>query len=120
MAKSTNENSVNVALKELMGMEDERQTQEEEEKRRREEEERQKREQEEQAKAQAFLGKAFFAAIAIILLILLTQFNSFVTPFIILTSVVLSLVGVFIGLLVTGTAFGVIMTGIGVISLAGE
>jgi len=76
-------------------------------------------EQEEQAKAQVFLGKAFFAAIAIILLILLTQFNSFVTPFIILTSVILSLVGVFIGLLVTGTAFGIIMTGIGVISLAG-
>jgi multidrug efflux pump subunit AcrB len=76
-------------------------------------------EQEEQAKAQAFLLKAFMAAIAIILLILLTQFNSFVTPFIILTSVVLSLVGVFIGLLVTGTAFGIIMTGIGVISLAG-
>ncbi len=76
-------------------------------------------EQEEQAKAQSFLGKAFFAAIAIILLILLTQFNSFVTPFIILTSVVLSLVGVFIGLLATGTAFGIIMTGIGVISLAG-
>ena len=76
-------------------------------------------EQEEQAKAQSFLSKAFFAAIAIILLILLTQFNSFVTPFIILTSVVLSLVGVFIGLLATGTAFGIIMTGIGVISLAG-
>jgi multidrug efflux pump subunit AcrB len=76
-------------------------------------------EQEEQAKAQAFLSKAFFAAIATILLILMTQFNSFVTPFIIITSVVLSLVGVFIGLLVTGTAFGIIMTGIGVISLAG-
>jgi multidrug efflux pump len=76
-------------------------------------------EQEEQAKAQAFLSKAFFAAIAIILLILMTQFNSFITPFIIITSVVLSLVGVFIGLLVTGTAFGIIMTGIGVISLAG-
>jgi multidrug efflux pump subunit AcrB len=76
-------------------------------------------EQEEQAKAQAFLSKAFFAAVAIILLILLTQFNSFITPLIILTAVVLSLVGVFIGLLTTGTAFGVIMTGIGVISLAG-
>jgi multidrug efflux pump subunit AcrB len=76
-------------------------------------------EQEEQAKAQSFLSKAFFACIAIILLILLTQFNSFITPFIILTCVILSLVGVFIGLLVTGTAFGIIMTGIGVISLAG-
>jgi len=76
-------------------------------------------EQEEQAKAQAFLSKAFFACIAIILLILMTQFNSFITPLIILTSVLLSLIGVFIGLLVTGTAFGIIMTGIGVISLAG-
>ncbi|MBW2439453.1 MAG: efflux RND transporter permease subunit [Deltaproteobacteria bacterium] len=76
-------------------------------------------EQEEQAKAQAFLSKAFFACIAIILLILLTQFNSFITPLIILSSVILSLIGVFVGLLVTGTAFGIIMTGIGVISLAG-
>jgi CzcA family heavy metal efflux pump len=76
-------------------------------------------EQEEQAKAQAFLSKAFFACIAIILLIMLTQFNSFITPLIILSSVILSLIGVFIGLLVTGTAFGIIMTGIGVISLAG-
>ena len=76
-------------------------------------------EQEEQAKAQTFLSKAFFACIAIILLILLTQFNSLITPLIILASVVFSLIGVFIGLLVTGTAFGIIMTGIGVISLAG-
>ncbi|MEJ2283970.1 MAG: efflux RND transporter permease subunit [Desulfobacterales bacterium] len=76
-------------------------------------------EQEEQAKAQAFLSKAFLACVAIILLILLTQFNSFITPLIILSSVILSLIGVFIGLLVTGTAFGIIMTGIGVISLAG-
>ncbi len=76
-------------------------------------------EQEEQAKAKDFLGKAFVATISVILLILLTQFNSFFIPVIILTSVVLSLIGVFTGLLVTGTAFGVIMTGIGVISLAG-
>jgi CzcA family heavy metal efflux pump len=76
-------------------------------------------EQQEQEKAQAFLSKAFVATLFIILIILLTQFNSFLTPFIILTSVVLSLIGVFVGLLVTGTAFGVIMTGIGIISLAG-
>jgi multidrug efflux pump len=76
-------------------------------------------EQEEQAKAQAFLSKAFFACIALILMILLTQFNSFVTPLIIMASVVFSLIGVFLGLLITGTAFGIIMTGIGVISLAG-
>ena len=76
-------------------------------------------EQQEQAKASDFLGKAFVATIFIIFLILVTQFNSFMTPFIILTSVILSLIGVFLGLLITDTAFGIIMTGIGVISLAG-
>lgn len=76
-------------------------------------------EQKEQDKAKAFLSKAFVAAIFIIFLILITQFNSLATPFIILTSVLLSLIGVFVGLLITGTPFGIIMTGIGVISLAG-
>ncbi len=76
-------------------------------------------EQEEQKKAQAFLSKAFVAALFIIFLILITQFNSAVVPLIIMTSVLLSLIGVFFGLLVSGLAFGVIMTGIGVISLAG-
>jgi CzcA family heavy metal efflux pump len=76
-------------------------------------------EQKEQDKAKAFLSKAFLATIAIILLVLMTQFNSFVTPLIIVTSVLLSLIGVFLGLLITGKPFGVIMTGIGVISLAG-
>ncbi len=76
-------------------------------------------EQREQEKAQSFLAKAFVTAVFLIFLILITQFNSFATPFIIMTSVLLSLIGVFTGLLVTGTAFGVIMTGIGVISLAG-
>ncbi|MCF8127638.1 MAG: efflux RND transporter permease subunit [Deltaproteobacteria bacterium] len=76
-------------------------------------------EQEEQAKSAAFLSKAFVAALFIIFLVLVTQFNSFMMPFIILTSVLLSLIGVFLGLLITDTAFGVIMTGIGVISLAG-
>ncbi|MCU0595636.1 MAG: efflux RND transporter permease subunit, partial [Desulfobacterota bacterium] len=50
---------------------------------------------------------------------MLAQFNSFTSPVIIMTSVLMSLIGVFMGLLVTGTAFGIIMTGIGVISLAG-
>jgi multidrug efflux pump len=76
-------------------------------------------EQREQEKAQTFLSKAFVATLFLIFIILITQFNSFLTPFIILTSVLLSLIGVFLGLLVTGTAFGIIMTGIGVISLAG-
>ena len=76
-------------------------------------------EQREQEKAQAFLSKAFMAAIFIIFFILLAQFDSFAAPMIIMTSVLMSLIGVFMGLLVTGTAFGIIMTGIGVISLAG-
>lgn len=76
-------------------------------------------EQKEQEKSKVFLSKAFVAALFIIFLILMTQFNSSVTPFIILTSVLLSLIGVFFGLLVTGMAFGIIMTGVGVISLAG-
>jgi CzcA family heavy metal efflux pump len=76
-------------------------------------------EQREQEKAQSFLSKAFLATIFIILIILMTQFNSLITPMIILTSVLLSLIGVFLGLIMTGTAFGIIMTGIGIISLAG-
>jgi len=76
-------------------------------------------EQQEQADAQAFLSKAFVATLFIIFLILVTEFNSLVTPLIILTSVFLSLVGVFFGLLITGRPFSVTMTGIGCISLAG-
>jgi len=76
-------------------------------------------EQREQEKAQAFLIKAFAATLFLIAIILITQFNSVATPLIILTSVLLSLIGVFLGLLVTDTAFGIIMTGIGGISLAG-
>lgn len=76
-------------------------------------------EQQEQEKAQAFLGKAFAGAVLLILLVLLCQFNSLGAPFIILTSVAMSLIGVFLGLLVTNMAFGVIMTGVGVVSLAG-
>lgn len=76
-------------------------------------------EQEEQAKAQDFLSKAFLAVLFLIFLVLITQFNSIIPALIILVSVLLSLIGVFFGLLVTGTAFGIIMTGIGVISLAG-
>ncbi|WP_291320693.1 efflux RND transporter permease subunit, partial [Desulfonatronospira sp.] len=76
-------------------------------------------EQEEQAKAKDFLSKAFFGVLMLIFLILITQFNSIIPALIILTTVLLSLIGVFTGLLVTGMAFGIIMTGIGVISLAG-
>lgn len=76
-------------------------------------------EQEEQRKASEFLTRAFIGALFLIFIVLVTQFNSITTPFIILTAVILSLGGVMVGLLITGTAFGVIMTGVGVLSLAG-
>ncbi|KAF1075304.1 efflux RND transporter permease subunit [Halodesulfovibrio sp. MK-HDV] len=76
-------------------------------------------EQEEQRKASEFLTEAFVATIFLIFLVLVAQFNSMATPFIILTSVLLSLIGVFGGLLICGMPFGVVMTGVGVISLAG-
>ncbi len=73
----------------------------------------------EQAESQRFLGNAFLIAVFLIAIVLVAQFNRYDLPFIILTSVILSLVGVLWGLVITGTAFGVIMTGLGVISLAG-
>jgi multidrug efflux pump len=76
-------------------------------------------EDEEQKEAEAFLGKAFGVALFLIAIILLTQFNSFYSASLILSAVVMSTVGVLIGLLVTGQPFGIIMTGIGVIALAG-
>jgi multidrug efflux pump subunit AcrB len=73
----------------------------------------------EQRESQEFLGNAFLIAVFLILVVLVTQFNRFDLPFIILASVILSLIGVLWGLILTGTSFGIIMTGIGVISLAG-
>ncbi len=72
-----------------------------------------------QEEAQSFLVKAFLIALLSIFLILVIQFNSVGQPFIIMTAVVVSLVGVFIGLIVYAMPFGIVMTGIGVISLAG-
>ncbi len=76
-------------------------------------------EQEEQAKSMAFLVNALMIAIAMIFLIIVAQFNSVVTPLIIMASVVLSTIGVFLGLTIFNMDFVVIMTGIGIISLAG-
>ncbi len=78
-----------------------------------------KGEDEEQKKSQAFLGKAFGVALFLMALILVTQFNSFYFAFLILSAVVLSTVGVMLGLLVTGEPFGIVMSGVGVIALAG-
>ena len=74
---------------------------------------------EDQAEAGAFLGRAMLIALFIIAMILVTQFNSIIQPIIILSSVLLSLIGVLWSLILGGDPFGIIMTGIGVISLAG-
>ena len=76
-------------------------------------------EDEEQKAAQAFLGKAFMVALFLMAIILVTQFNSFYSAFLILSAVVMSTVGVMLGLLITDQPFGIIMTGIGLIALAG-
>jgi multidrug efflux pump len=78
-----------------------------------------KGEDEEREKASAFLAKAFGAAIFLIFAILLAQFNRFSSVIITLSAVVLSTFGVLIGLMVMGQAFGVVMTGVGVIANAG-
>ncbi|NOJ23142.1 efflux RND transporter permease subunit [Vibrio coralliilyticus] len=74
---------------------------------------------EEQENSSAFLQKAFLIALVVMALILITQFNSFYQAFLILSAVLFSTVGVFVGLLIFQKPFGVIMSGIGVIALAG-
>ncbi|MCK4868800.1 MAG: efflux RND transporter permease subunit, partial [Alphaproteobacteria bacterium] len=78
-----------------------------------------KGEDEEKAAAQQFLVKAFGVALFIMAIILVTQFNSFYSGFLILSAVIMSTVGVLLGLLVTGQPFGIVMSGVGVIALAG-
>ncbi|NUW68501.1 efflux RND transporter permease subunit [Vibrio coralliilyticus] len=74
---------------------------------------------EEQENSSVFLQKAFLIALVVMALILITQFNSFYQAFLILSAVLFSTVGVFVGLLIFQKPFGVIMSGIGVIALAG-
>lgn len=72
-----------------------------------------------QKESEDFLSKAFLVALLLIFLILVGMFNSVSQPFIIMTSVILSLGGAFLGLALFTQPFGIIMTGVGVISLAG-
>lgn len=72
-----------------------------------------------QKEAQDFLSKAFLIGLFLIIIILVAEFNSVTQPLLIMTSVVLSWGGVFFGLTLMGYSFGVIMTGVGIISLAG-
>ncbi len=76
-------------------------------------------EQEKQAEEMAFLSKALLIAVFMIFLIIVSQFNKVTTPFIIMMSVLLSTIGVFLGLVIFQMNFVVIMTMIGIISLAG-
>jgi multidrug efflux pump subunit AcrB len=76
-------------------------------------------EQEEQAESTAFLSMAMLIALSLITIILVSQFNSLVKPAIIMFSVLLSTIGVFGGLATFHMDFVVIMTGIGIVSLAG-
>lgn len=76
-------------------------------------------EQEQQAEEMAFLSQALLLAVFLIFLIIVSQFNKITTPFIIMTSVLLSTIGVFLGLVIFEMDFVVIMTMIGIISLAG-
>jgi multidrug efflux pump len=76
-------------------------------------------EDEERRKASAFLGKAFGTALFLIFAVLLAQFGRFTSVALVLSAVVFSTIGVFLGLMAEGLAFSVVMSGIGIIALAG-
>jgi len=77
-------------------------------------------EQEQMEEASNFLFlRALPLALLLIVMILVMQFNTLSVPLIIMTTVMLSFIGVLVGLLVCGMPFGIIMTGVGMISLAG-
>ncbi len=76
-------------------------------------------EQESQQESSSFLSIAFLVSLLLVFFFLVVEFNSVTSPIIIMITVLLSLIGVLLGLLITQTPFGIIMTGIGVIALAG-
>ena len=69
--------------------------------------------------AQIFIGRALIIAVFLILVILVAQFNSIALPMIVITSVFMSIMGVLIGLIIHDRPFGIIMTGVGTVALAG-
>ncbi len=75
--------------------------------------------QEDEAESQAFLSNAFAGALGLMFIILLAQFNSFYNSVLVLLAVILSTTGVLIGMLVMDQAFSIIMTGTGIVALAG-
>lgn len=78
-----------------------------------------KGEEEDKKETGSFLIKAFMVAIFLIVIILVTQFNSFFSTLLVISSIGLSTIGVLVGLLVMNQAFSIVMGGIGVIALAG-
>jgi len=74
---------------------------------------------EDQANSMAFIRVAFSLSLILMFILLVTQFNNFYQSFLILFAVVLSTAGVFLGLLITGNPFSALLTGVGVVSLAG-
>jgi len=78
-----------------------------------------KGEDEDQREAAQFLSNAFLGAVFLMVLILVTQFNSIYQAGLVLSAIVFSTAGVLVGLLVTGQPFGIVMVGLGIIALAG-
>jgi len=76
-------------------------------------------ESEDQAETSNFLGTAMMVSLGLILLILVTQFNSISKPIIILTEIVFSVIGVFLGIAIFKMSFVIVMTGMGIVGLAG-
>jgi multidrug efflux pump subunit AcrB len=76
-------------------------------------------ENEDKEESQTFMSRAFLTALLLVFLVLVIEFNSLLQTVIIMVSVILSFIGVFLGLIVTHQPFGIIMTGMAVISLAG-
>lgn len=74
---------------------------------------------EQMAETNAFIGKAFGAAMFLIFLILLMEYNRFYQVFVTLSTVIMSLAGVLLGMIVTGMSFSAIMTGLGIVALTG-
>lgn len=75
--------------------------------------------QEEQAETASFLGTAMMLSIGLILLILVTQFNSISKPLLILSEIFFSLIGVLLGLAIFNMSISIVMTGVGIVALAG-
>jgi len=76
-------------------------------------------EQEDQKESMGFLGKAMLLALFLIMFIMITQFNSISKPIIIISEVIFSLIGVLLGFVIFGMPISIIMTGLGVVALAG-